>query len=99
MPHGLDHALSSEAHVEAAILRYQGELYAFAYRVLGDRSAAEDALQDTFVKAVRDGTQGAFPAGHERAWLYRVIHNACIDHLRRSRRQIHDSLDQVVGAS
>jgi RNA polymerase sigma factor (sigma-70 family) len=69
----------------------------------GPRQDAEDVLQDVFVRAY-----GALRADARqinlRAWLYRVAHNRCIDHLRRpvppaadvydvSRKPLHDPID------
>jgi RNA polymerase sigma factor (sigma-70 family) len=65
--------------------RYQQELYRFCLGLLGEPQDAQDALQNTMVKALR-----ALP-GEEREialrpWLYRVAHNEAID-LRRTKRE------------
>jgi RNA polymerase sigma factor (sigma-70 family) len=64
--------------------RYQQELYRFCLGLLGEPQDAQDALQNTMVKALR-----ALP-GEEREialrpWLYRVAHNEAIN-VRRTRR-------------
>ena len=64
--------------------RYQRAAYNLALRVLGDVPAAEDVVQDVFLRlpvAVR-GYRGDAPFG---AWLRRMVSNACIDELRRRR--------------
>src|SRR3954447_18313613 len=64
--------------------RYRQRLFAYVRQMLssGSRADAEDVLQDVFVRAY-----GALRADRRdvnlRAWLYRVAHNRCIDHLRR----------------
>ncbi|MEA2168208.1 MAG: hypothetical protein QOF76_1508 [Solirubrobacteraceae bacterium] len=64
--------------------RYRQRLFAYVRQMLpgGARADAEDVLQDVFVRAY-----GALRKNdHEiqlRAWLYRIAHNRCIDHLRR----------------
>jgi RNA polymerase sigma factor (sigma-70 family) len=64
--------------------RYRQRLFAYVRQMLspGSRQDAEDVMQDVFVRAY-----GSLRAdGREmnvRAWLYRVAHNRCIDHLRR----------------
>jgi RNA polymerase sigma factor (sigma-70 family) len=63
--------------------RYRARLYAYVRQMLGgSQSDAEDALQDVFLRAY-----GALRSNEReialRAWLYRVAHNRCIDHLRR----------------
>jgi RNA polymerase sigma-70 factor, ECF subfamily len=66
---------------------YSRPLWRAAFRVLGDQAAAEDAVQDAFLRAWR-----ALDRFDERAefstWLYRIAINAAIDHRReRSRRE------------
>ena len=64
--------------------RYRQRLFAYVRQMLSgaSRQDAEDVLQDVFVRAY-----GALRADDRpvqvRAWLYRVAHNRCIDHLRR----------------
>lgn len=67
------------------VSHYDQGLRALAYRLLGDAGAMDDVLQDAYVKAYRGlGTfRGDAGVG---TWLYRVTYNACMDHLRRTRR-------------
>src|SRR5919107_5189026 len=64
--------------------RYRQRLFAYVRQMLSSaaRQDAEDVMQDVFVRAY-----GALRADERevnlRAWLYRVAHNRCIDHLRR----------------
>jgi RNA polymerase sigma factor (sigma-70 family) len=83
---------------EAAIEQYQAELHAFAYRVLGGRAEAEDALQNAYLKAFRVAMTGE-RAATRRPWLYRVVYTCCVDELRRSARTAHDVLDEVTSPS
>lgn len=92
--HDPDQAMQFKAAVE----NYQPELYAFAYRILGRRGDAEDALQNAFLKAFRAIQAGNVPASPSRPWLYRVVYNCCIDELRRTTRTSHDVLDEVAAA-
>ncbi len=69
------------------------------------RQDAEDVLQDVFVRAygaLRNDSREM----NVRAWLYRVAHNRCIDHLRRpvppaaeifevSRKPLHDPVEEA----
>jgi RNA polymerase sigma-70 factor (ECF subfamily) len=64
------------------VRHYDARLRGLAFRLLGDRSAMDDALQEAYVKAYR-----ALPRFDGRStvgtWLYRITYNACLDHLRR----------------
>ncbi len=64
--------------------RYRQRLFGYVRQMLatGPRADAEDVLQDVFVRAygaLRNDDRDV----NLRAWLYRVAHNRCIDHLRR----------------
>ena len=70
--------------------RHQAELYRYAFAMLGDRAAAEDAVQGAFERAL--GVLGRYPeerlrAMRLRAWLYRVTLNVVRNALRRGRRE------------
>jgi RNA polymerase sigma factor (sigma-70 family) len=63
--------------------RYRQRLLAYTRQMLGgSRSDAEDVLQDVFLRAYGALRHDDRPVTL-RAWLYRVAHNRCIDHLRR----------------
>jgi RNA polymerase sigma factor (sigma-70 family) len=62
--------------------RYRKRLFAYTRQMLTDRQDAEDALQDIFVRAYAS-LRASDRELALRAWLYRVAHNRCIDHLRR----------------
>jgi RNA polymerase sigma factor (sigma-70 family) len=63
--------------------RYRQRLLAYTRQMLGGaRTDAEDVLQDVFLRAYRALRHDNRPVTL-RAWLYRVAHNRCVDHLRR----------------
>ncbi len=63
--------------------RYRARLFAYARQMLsGDRQDAEDALQDVFIRA-HAGLRNGDGDVSLRAWLYRIMHNRCIDQIRR----------------
>ena len=64
--------------------RYRQRLFAYVRQMLssGSRQDAEDVMQDVFVRAY-GSLRGDRRQVNVRAWLYRVAHNRCIDHLRR----------------
>ena len=74
--------------------RYQSQVYNLAARILGDRTAAEDVSQETFISAHR--AIGRFRGGSLRAWLLRIASNRSYDFLRSSRSRPAQSLDQSL---
>lgn len=72
------------------VRHYDHRLRALAYRLLGDRAAMDDALQEAYVKAYR-----ALPGFREDAglgtWLYQITYRACIDFQRRESRHQTDT--------
>ena len=63
---------------------YAGRLYAVAYRMLGHRADAEDAVQRALLKCFAARTSYS-PRWAVSTWLYRSLTNVCIDELRRRR--------------
>lgn len=62
------------------------ELFVFAYGILRQREAAEDAVSETMVRLYR--CAGRYrPAGNGRAYLYRICRNAAMEQLRHHSRQ------------
>lgn len=76
------------------VLAYQGQAYNVALRMLGDSPSAEDATQDAFISAYRN--IASFRGGNFRAWLLRIVSNACLDQLRASKRHRTEPLDPLV---
>lgn len=65
--------------------RYQAVAINYCLRHTGERPTAEDLAQDAFARLFADRQHLEFSGkGRLRAWLFRVLHNACIDHNRRS---------------
>lgn len=71
--------------------RHARRLFNTAYRILGNRSDAEDALQEAFLAAFRnrDGFEGRAAIG---TWLHRIVVNRSIN-LMRSRRNLPTDMD------
>ena len=67
------------------VLAYQDRVYAQAYRMMGDSQSAEDATQEAFISAYRK--LRSYRGGSFRAWLLRIVTNACYDELRRRQRR------------
>lgn len=71
---------------EALVRAHTREVYVHAARFFGDESAAEDVVQEVFIKVYRSlgGFDGASAFS---TWLYRVTRNACLDAVRAGRRR------------
>ena len=78
---------------EELVGRYQGRVYAVAYRVTGNREDALDVAQEAFLKAYRKIYTWQ-PTGGFLPWLLRLTTNQSIDHLRRKKRHRHERLDE-----
>lgn len=76
MPPG---ALSRERDVREAYAAHAGELYGFAARSLGDSGLAEEAVQETFLRAWRAGERFDPQLGSLRTWLFAILRNVVID--------------------
>jgi RNA polymerase sigma-70 factor (TIGR02960 family) len=73
------------ARFEALTRRHRRELHVHCYRMLASFDEAEDAVQETFLRAWRSRAT-TDPDGPVRAWLYRIATNVCLDALRLRRR-------------
>jgi RNA polymerase sigma-70 factor, ECF subfamily len=62
--------------------RHGGVAYSLAYRMLGDRGAAEDCIQEAFMSVWRSGARFDRTRGSVRSWTLSIVRNRAIDHLR-----------------
>jgi RNA polymerase sigma factor (sigma-70 family) len=76
------------AAFEAVVAECEARLLRYATRVVNDRNAAQDVVQDTFIRLFRKWDKPLAPTPELVSWLYRVAHNRAVDYIRRtSRRQ------------
>ena len=75
-------ALTHERDVREAYTAHAGELYGFAVRSLGDAGLAEEAVQETFLRAWRAGDRFDPEIGSLRTWLFAILRNVVIDFAR-----------------
>ncbi|MBM3123400.1 MAG: sigma-70 family RNA polymerase sigma factor [Chloroflexi bacterium] len=76
------------------VLAHQTRAYNVALRILGDGEAAADATQEAFISAYRN--LRSYRGGSFRAWLLRIVTNACYDELRRRKRRPATSLEELA---
>jgi RNA polymerase sigma-70 factor (ECF subfamily) len=77
---------TDEAEFSRLTSRHRRELHVHCYRMLASFDDAEDAVQETFLRAWRSRDQ-LEAGGLFRAWLYRIATNVCLDLIRRRRRR------------
>ena len=76
------------------VLHHQNAVYNVAYRIMGEPDAAADATQEAFISAYK--ALNRFRGGSFKAWLMRIVTNACYDEFRRRKRRPQSSLDEIV---
>ena len=72
---------------EAVYDRHGPAAFSLAYRIAGNRAAAEDIVQEAFLSVWRSAVRYEPERGNLRSWLLSVVHNRAIDWLRRSVQQ------------
>jgi RNA polymerase sigma-70 factor (ECF subfamily) len=83
--------------MDSQLATMRGELVGFAYRMLGSPFEAEDAAQETMLRAWRHGADFDPDRGSLRTWVYRIATNVCLDMLRSARRRGLDLADRPGG--
>jgi RNA polymerase sigma-70 factor, ECF subfamily len=75
--------------------RHSHAAFSLAYRVMGERQAADDLVQDTFLKLWRSATSYRPERGSVRTWLLSIVRNRGIDQIRSqaSRRRTQETFE------
>jgi RNA polymerase sigma-70 factor (ECF subfamily) len=86
-----------DAKAFALLLRqHKKPVYNFCLRMIGDRTGAEDAMQEVFLRVLRSAQDWEKQAKFT-TWLYTIARNHCVDLLRRAKYRQTASLDQTLG--
>src|ERR671932_2582575 len=75
--------------------RHSRAVYSLAYRMVGEKQAAEDLAQDAFIKVWRNAASYRAERGSVRTWILSIVHNRGIDQLRStaSRRRTQEKIE------
>ncbi len=81
--------------------RHSRAAYSLAYRMMGERQAAEDLVQDAFLKVWRSAASYRADRGSVRTWILSIVHNRGIDQLRSlaSRRRTQEKIEASAPTS
>jgi RNA polymerase sigma-70 factor (ECF subfamily) len=81
--------------------RHSRAAYSLAYRMMGERQAAEDLVQDAFLEVWRAAGSYRAERGSVRTWILSIVHHRGIDQLRSTarRRQIVDEVEATTPTS
>lgn len=77
------------------VLSYQRRVYMTAYRMMGNHDDASDVAQDAFIRAYR-GIASFDARSDFFTWLYRILVNVALNHLRQRRRRRTVAFEEVV---
>lgn len=72
-----------EASFEELVRRYQRQITSYVYRMLGNYESSLDVTQEVFIKIYNSLERYSCDYKFS-TWLYRIAHNAAIDHIRRN---------------
>jgi len=89
-------SLAGDGQASALLYDRHGRAaYSLAYRMLGERQAAEDLTQDAFIKVWRGASSYRTERGSVRTWILSIVHNRSIDQLRANatRRRMQEKIE------
>ncbi|MBR5794283.1 MAG: RNA polymerase sigma factor [Anaerotignum sp.] len=78
--------------IEYLLQQYGNSLFRFCLFTLKNETDAEDVIQETFIRYLQKAPAFA-DAKHEKAWLFKVASNLCLDLLRYQKRHRQEELD------
>src|SRR5215204_2249960 len=93
---------ASDAEAFATLYdRHSRSAFSLAYRMMGDRQAAEDLAQDAFLKVWKNASSYRAERGSVRTWILSIVHNRGRDQLRSlaSRRRTQEKIEASAPTS
>src|SRR5215204_942782 len=93
---------ASDAEAFATLYdRHSRSAFSLAYRMMGDRQAAEDLTQDAFIKVWKNASSYRAERGSVRTWILSIVHNRGIDQLRStaSRKRTQEKIEASAPSS
>ena len=72
---------------DTVVSTYEGPLLRYVSRIVLDWDAAQDVVQNTFLRLFKRWKEELSPSPQLSSWLYRVAHNCAVDYLRRETRK------------
>lgn len=89
-------ANGDDAAGRALVEKLGPRLFAYAARVLGDRTEAEDVVQEAMLKLWKIAPEWRQGEAQVSTWTYRVVANLCTDRLRRRKTRAQVPIDAVA---
>ena len=89
-------ASGDTASLEALYNQLAKSVYALAYSIVSNHAAAEDIMQDTFVR-VWSAASSYTAKGFGKAWVFRIARNLALNHVTRNRTQSMDEINEESG--
>ncbi len=83
----------SDNEIKSIYTSHGRELYVYIYRFLGCHDSAEDILHDAFINLIEYSKTHSVDAGRVRAFLYKTSHNLCVNHLKKTKREIYSDTE------
>jgi len=87
-----------QAYAEV-VRKHARALAAYAWRMLGNDSEAQDIVQETFLRLWMQAQRWDSQKSSLSTWLHRIVHNLCIDALRKVRGSSADDIAQLLDDS
>jgi len=73
---------------------YKKELYIYIFKFTRSQEAAEDILQDCFENLIKYSLKYPVEDSNLRSFLYKTAHNLSLNHIKKSRRYIHETIEE-----